>query len=185
MAGGVTGKPDRAERGIPVRLSLKPHDYLSSNPRERTPRTNGADTDSAVNKNCPTSSGRRYWLPGMDSNHELDRILKVHKLLILQGRRSHQKHQNQVFGTKSVQIFCREFGSRLLPLDSPVNLQRWAGSNTVLSICSQPVYQASARLADSIHWNDRCRAALAGMPVRVGRTDWPLTMIGHGCIIHI
>ena len=30
-----------------------------------------------------------------------------------------------------------------------------------------------------------CRAALAGMPVRVGRTDWPLTMIGHGCIIHM
>src|SRR6266850_4444513 len=58
-----------------------------------------------------------------DSNHELDRILKVHKLLILQSRRSRQKHQNQVFGTKSVQIFCREFGSRLLPLDSSVNLQ--------------------------------------------------------------
>ena len=29
-----------------------------------------------------------------------------------------------------------------------------------------------------------CRAALAGMRVRVGRTNWPLTMIGHGCIIH-
>ena len=64
-------------------------------------------------------------------------------------------------------------------------LQGWAGSNTVLSICSQPVDQASARLADSIHWNDRCRAALAGMPVRVGRTNWPLTLIGHDCIIHI
>jgi hypothetical protein len=60
-----------------------------------------------------------------------------------------------------------------------------AGSHTVLSICSQPVDQASARLADSIHWNDRCRAALAGMPVRVGRTNWPLTLIGHDCIIHI
>ena len=41
------------------------------------------------------------------------------------------------------------------------------------------------RLADSIHWNDRCRAALAGMPVRVGRTNWPLTLIGHDCIIHM
>ena len=107
------------------------------------------------------------------------------KVRILQSRRSRQKHQNQVFGTKSVQIFCREFGSRLLPLDSSVNLQGWAGSNTVLSICSQPVEQASARLADSIHWNDRCRATLAGMPVRVGRTNWPLTLIGHDCIIHI
>ena len=56
------------------------------------------------------------------------------KLLILQSRRSRQKHQNQVFGTKSVQIFCREFGSRLLLLDSSVTLQGWAGSNTVLSI---------------------------------------------------
>ena len=26
------------------------------------------------------------WLPGMDSNHELDKILKSHKLLILQSR---------------------------------------------------------------------------------------------------
>src|SRR6267142_3191732 len=128
---------------------------------------------------------RPWSVDSQDSNHELDRILKVHKLLILQSRRSRQKHQNQVFGTKSVQIFCREFGSRLLPLDSSVNLQGWAGSNTVLSICSQPVDQASARLADSIHWNDRCRAALAGMPVRVGRTNWPLTKIDHGCIIQI
>src|SRR5262249_8629178 len=28
------------------------------------------------------------WLPGMDSNHELDRILKSHNLLILQSHRS-------------------------------------------------------------------------------------------------
>jgi len=41
----------------------------------------------------------------MDSNHELDRILKSHKLLILQSRRSRQKHQKQASGTKSVQKF--------------------------------------------------------------------------------
>ncbi len=33
-------------------------------------------------------SGRdlEIWLPGTDSNHELDRILKSHNLLILQSR---------------------------------------------------------------------------------------------------
>src|SRR6266481_4485500 len=30
-----------------------------------------------------SSSTRKIWLPGMDSNHELDRFLKPHKLLIL------------------------------------------------------------------------------------------------------
>jgi DNA invertase Pin-like site-specific DNA recombinase len=43
------------------------------------------------------------WLPGMDSNHELDKILKCRNLLILKSRRSRQKHQKQVSGTKSVQ----------------------------------------------------------------------------------
>ena len=43
------------------------------------------------------------WLPGMDSNHELDMIFKSHNLLILKSRRSHQKPQKQGLGTKSVQ----------------------------------------------------------------------------------
>jgi hypothetical protein len=30
--------------------------------------------------------GNQNWLPGMDSNHELDRILMSHNLLILQSR---------------------------------------------------------------------------------------------------
>jgi hypothetical protein len=32
------------------------------------------------------SAKNENWLPGMDSNHELDRILKSHNLLILQSR---------------------------------------------------------------------------------------------------
>lgn len=47
----------------------------------------------------------RQWLPGMDSNHELDRILKSQNLLILKSSRSRQKHQKQGFGTKLVQFF--------------------------------------------------------------------------------
>jgi hypothetical protein len=43
------------------------------------------------------------WLPGMDSNHELDKILKARKLLILTSRRCRQKRQKQGLGTKSVQ----------------------------------------------------------------------------------
>ena len=43
------------------------------------------------------------WLPGMDSNHELDKIHTNCNLLILQSRRSRQKHQKQGSGTKSVQ----------------------------------------------------------------------------------
>jgi len=34
----------------------------------------------------PTSSELTLWLPGMDSNHELDRFLKSHNLLILKSR---------------------------------------------------------------------------------------------------
>jgi hypothetical protein len=39
----------------------------------------------------------------MDSNHELDKILKSRNLLILKSRRSRQKPQKQPTGTKSVQ----------------------------------------------------------------------------------
>jgi len=71
-------------------------------------------TASATSKTA--DSAPRYYmidsldgvLPGMGSNHELDRILKSHNLLILQSHRSRQKHQNQGSGTKSVQnLFSR------------------------------------------------------------------------------
>src|SRR5215831_2388676 len=39
----------------------------------------------------------------MGSNHELDRILNPHNLLILKGHCSRQKHQEQGSGRKSVQ----------------------------------------------------------------------------------
>jgi len=39
----------------------------------------------------------------MDSNHELDKILKCRNLLILKSRSSRQKPQKQGLGTKSVQ----------------------------------------------------------------------------------
>ena len=42
----------------------------------------------------PSSQKRKDWLPGLDSNHELDRILKSHKLLI-------QKSREVVKSTKS------------------------------------------------------------------------------------
>jgi hypothetical protein len=47
----------------------------------------------------------KAWLPGMDSNYELDRILKSQNLLILKSRRKCQKHQKQASGTKSVQKY--------------------------------------------------------------------------------
>jgi hypothetical protein len=40
------------------------------------------------------------WLPGMDSNHELDKILRSRNLLILQSRRSRQKRQKAGFWYK-------------------------------------------------------------------------------------
>ena len=43
------------------------------------------------------------WLPGMDSNHELDRFFRSRNLQILQGRRSRQKPQKQGRSAKSVQ----------------------------------------------------------------------------------
>ena len=47
------------------------------------------------------------WLPGMDSNHELDRFFGLFNLLILQGSRSRKKPQKQGRGTKSVQNLPR------------------------------------------------------------------------------
>jgi hypothetical protein len=49
----------------------------------------------------------------MGSNHELDRFLKVHKLLILQSHVSRQKHQKQSSGTKSVQKVFAENLARI------------------------------------------------------------------------
>jgi site-specific DNA recombinase len=40
------------------------------------------------------------WLPDMDSNHELDRILEIRNLLILQIHKHRQKQQKQRCGTK-------------------------------------------------------------------------------------
>jgi hypothetical protein len=44
------------------------------------------------------------WLPGMDSNHELNRFWKYRNLLILKSRKRYQKHQNHALRTKSVQF---------------------------------------------------------------------------------
>ena len=48
----------------------------------------------------------KSWLPGMDSNHELDKFLKCRNLPILKSLQSHPKHQNHDLGTKSVQSGC-------------------------------------------------------------------------------
>jgi hypothetical protein len=40
----------------------------------------------ASEKVLPESESKEKWLPGTDSNHELDEILKTHNLLILQSR---------------------------------------------------------------------------------------------------
>jgi len=54
-------------------------------------------------KDAMSNADSEIWLPGMDSNHELDKILMFHNLLILQSHRSRQTHQKQGLGTKSVQ----------------------------------------------------------------------------------
>jgi site-specific DNA recombinase len=70
--------------------------------------------------NCdggPENGLNKNWLPGMDSNHELDKILKSRNLLILQSRRSRQRHQKQGLGTKSVQnsfrVTCPKISLRI------------------------------------------------------------------------
>ena len=60
---------------------------------------------TAVSKSPFKLMKQKVWLPGMGSNHELDRILKPRKLLILQSRRSRQKHKKQGFGTKVYKKF--------------------------------------------------------------------------------
>jgi len=37
-------------------------------------------------KTAPDLGFEKWWLPGMDSNHELDKILNSRNLLILQSR---------------------------------------------------------------------------------------------------
>ena len=64
---------------------------------------------STTGRDIPNRTG---WLPGMGSNHELDRSLKSHNLLVLQSRRSRQKHQKQASGTKSVQKIFHDRASQ-------------------------------------------------------------------------
>jgi len=47
-----------------------------------------------------------------------------------------------------------------------------------------PVDQALRALSRFDPLERSVSAALAGMPVRRGRTNWPLTLIRHDCIIH-
>ena len=54
--------------------------------------------------NCYPCLRAKWQFPGMDSNHELDRLWKYRNLLILQTRQRYQKHQNHAFRTKSVQF---------------------------------------------------------------------------------
>jgi len=72
----------------------QPFDMIALANESTQVETGGERTETGLNQN---------WLPGMDSNHELDRFLESHNLLILQSRTSRQRHQKQASGTKSVQ----------------------------------------------------------------------------------
>jgi len=76
---------DRRSPGIdtfPVCRSLK------LRPRSLHIRALASNRESDSKEREMTGSGRDLgiWLPGMDSNHELDKFLKSHNLLILQSR---------------------------------------------------------------------------------------------------
>ena len=55
---------------------------------------------------------------------------------------------------------------------------------TYSSPLQPPVDQASPHLADSIRWIDRCRAALAGAPVRLRRQDQLALDTDWTCLYH-
>jgi hypothetical protein len=57
----------------------------ASQPRLAKPACLALQGHSALTNGERKFVGKR-WLPGMDSNHELDKILNAHKLLILQSR---------------------------------------------------------------------------------------------------
>jgi len=65
------------------------------------------EADALQRKSGSKKAKTDNWLPGMDSNHELDRFWNYRNLLILQRRKSYQKHQNHALRTKSVQNFKR------------------------------------------------------------------------------
>jgi site-specific DNA recombinase len=49
-------------------------------------RHSNRESNRKENENAGSGRDLEVWLPGMDSNHELDKILKSHNLLILQSR---------------------------------------------------------------------------------------------------
>jgi len=121
------------------------------------------------------------------SIHELDRILKVHKLLILLREEVVKSIKIRYLVQNRYKTFCPEFAIRPLPLDSSVNLQGLGRIEHTPPPLQPPVDQASAHLDDSIHCTDRCRATQAGVPVRVGRQDQsPLdngrTLLYYSCM---
>ena len=106
--------------------------------------------------------------------------------MILRSRRSRQKRQKQVFGTKSVQNFLVVRESTVAP--RLVSQSSGGGQDrTYSSPLQPPVHQASAHLDDSIHCTDRRRATQAGVPVRV-RPAGPMTLdngstwLYHSCM---
>jgi hypothetical protein len=58
----------------------------------------------AYTKGGALESGMPKWLPGMDSNHQLDRFLSFCNLLILQSRQSRKKPQKKVLVQKVYKI---------------------------------------------------------------------------------
>ena len=80
--------------GLNPGVELALPQYLFSNQRERGVRKNArilgdtcAETLGAgVNKQPLEVGAEKQWLPGMDSNHELDKFLKSRNLLILKSR---------------------------------------------------------------------------------------------------
>jgi hypothetical protein len=117
---GQTEKPAQAQRSC---ARLAAFSVSKSYDEGRLDQQGGAPIRPAAARRDRRVKRRRevrecYWLPGMDSNHELDRFCKHRNLLILQSRKSYQKHQNHALCKKSVQFGCARLVVHVVSKDS-------------------------------------------------------------------
>ena len=108
------------------------------------------------------------------SIHELDRILKVHKLLILQIDEVGKGIKIRYLVQNRYKTFAESSRFDCCPSTRQSIFRGWAGSNILLLHCSHLLIRPP-RTWTIPRCTDRCRATQAGVPVRVGPAG-PITL---------
>ena len=120
------------------------------------------------------------------SIHELDRILKVHKLLILQIDEVGKGIKIGYLVQNRYKTFAESSRFDCCPSTRQSIFRGWAGSNILLLHCSHLLIRPPRT------WTIPCTAPIGVGPPKPGcRFAWgrqdqsPLTTVVHGCTIHV